>query len=576
MTGLDNLNRSPLQKLQSEAAEAEVESTNKKTDASRPSPIGSDTSRSNNPTTPTMTDEDKYIARREESKKTSSALPIPLEGTKETYVENQKTIQKLQTAFQFDLDAYLKAQKDAGKSEAQALTSAAEVLAVRSGTLRAFNSQVITADQALAMLNGTADEQTKNLAANFVKSESDPAFLPHWNDKNLKDRAILVAGSLSAENDPKKMYEMLKFYTEKGRYKEHLDSIDGTVRYGNDRWNGGAARDSFYWCVAAQLGGLPGIIPSNQSNEPISTRNDASDIITQAGAISKALHGAESTRQELAKKYGIKDISKGAEWDKFTGTSSIRYSEALYESLFKEGASNGIVKIIPKDKSEINLGSITDPNLRKAVEAYSKLPSEKQEDVRDAISLAHTINYLTKGIEASKSNFTQRYDQFSKKLRESKDSNSKGELMRSFDTEESGEVASKQLAAQLVRDLDPANKSPDVTPRTSLAQVKAFAKDIGIAGFNSNVSILTEELRRDLEAKAETLVLAAQYVHLKAHPGNLTPQELKKLKPAGIDESKLEVAAAKYKNDKAITNLGELCSPAKLAEVMGEKVKAAL
>jgi len=142
--------------------------------------------------------------------------------------------------------------------------------------------------------------------------------------------------------------------------------------------------------------------------------------------------------------------------------------------------------------------------------------------------------------------------------------------MQSLDTEESSNIAISQLSAQLVRDMVPGNPFSKVVPSSEHQAIKAFAKELGIEGFDQDMSSLSPENIADLTKKAEIVVRAAEYVRLKNKPGSnsgsILPEQLEQLKKAvGIDPAKLDQVAAKYQNEKAILHLGDLCSPAVFA-----------
>jgi hypothetical protein len=476
--------------------------------------------------------------------------------------QRQKDTQELKSALKFDLVAFLEAKEEAGISKVDALVEAKAQIVLRAAIMSSYNSSQITKEQVFAMLNGTADEATKEIVKASSTIEANPELSPSLNLDAYKKDGVTLIGARDAKGDPVVFERDLRQYLN-GRYQEHLNALATSATYfgpnsGFDPNN--AFAGAMYWVHRARglsEGGGIGTTNStyNSQQTAVSSGNDATDIIDQAAAISKAWGDLDAARKTLASKYGINNISDAKEWKKLVGGRPIYYSEELYAALFKDG-------VLPKGKEEINKlisGGTLNLKLQPMVQAYAQLDPAMQGKVADALSLAHTVNHLTEEINKSRENFQARYTAFERQYSSSLD---KKGFIALLEDEKSGDNAMKKLPLQLIRDMNQSNAAPDVVAASEHPAIRAFAKDLGLKGFDQDFSTLTNQQNADLVKEAEKLVRAAEYVRLKNDPGTISLEQLERLKKdVGIEESLLEKAVTKYRRDKAITHLGDLCSP---------------
>lgn len=499
--------------------------------------------------------------------------PYSLTSTPEMYKQNKQDSEDLQKALAFDIDEFVSKQTAAGVSEKDALVEAKVQMMMRLGCIKAYSIGQISKDEVFAMLNGTASSDTVAKVQQQVQIVSNPEVSPSLDLKQYTSSGIGLIAAKSANGDPALFKEMLKdFYNT--TYKSSLDGIEDGAKYFQDGSPYGGMLGNWFGFVASiQTMGSDTILlnPSSVTTDQqsVSSGNIATDLINQAAALSEATGAIADAKKTLRTKYGISDIASADGWNKLAGGRPIAYSEELYSALFKDSASGG--KAIPKDKDEIKsllAGNTLSPNIKPMVEAYAKLQSDPAQaqtlaKLNDALSLAYTINHLTKEVNEGRPNFEQRYKIFKEQYPNKTD-------LQALDTVESSNNAIKQLSAQLIRDMNPANAAPDVVPSSEHASIKAFAKDLGLKVFDKDISALTEVEKAELTKKTEVLIRAAEYVRLKNNPGTISPQQLEELKKAvGVDPAILDKVAAKYKSDKGILHLGDLCSPGVFAQEAG-------
>jgi hypothetical protein len=495
-----------------------------------------------------------------------------LTGSPAEYEQIKNDALELQNALRFDLDSFLDSQKQQGVPDVDALVEAKVQILQRMAIMAAFNSGQIDKDQALAMLNGTADKETMRIVTKRVTFLANPQMSPSLNLEAYTSSNIrIIEGAQDANNDVGVFRTMLDEFVNSptGDYQQLFNGLQGSAPYfGNPAW------DPYGLAAALALandarGMQPnlgnGSTPTPDQDASMSSGNSATDIINQASAILEARDAIEANKRTLASKYGINDIASAEEWKKLAGGRRIAYSEELYAVLFDESG------IASKDKEEIEqllAGDTLDANLRPMVEAYAELQSDSAqlgtfEKVREALSLAHTITHLSQEIDESAANFQQRYDSFNGLYTASPD---KDAFLQSFDTTEAGAHAIEKLSAQLIRDMNPENDPPDIVPASEHAKIQAFANDLGITGFDQDISTLNAEQIAALVREAEKLVRAAEYVHLRNNPHTITDEQFEQLRAAvGIEPSILDAVVAKYKSDSAVGLLGDLCAPGEFA-----------